>query len=56
MPLTHYRGIYGAARAAEESGNLKAARVYYEKLESLTAARDTELPELVHAREFLKKK
>jgi tetratricopeptide (TPR) repeat protein len=51
-----YRGIYGAARAAEASGNLKAARAYYEKLESLTADRDTERPELVHARAFLMKK
>ena len=51
-----YRGIYGAARAAEASGNLKAARDYYEKLESLTAGRDSERPELVHARAFLMKK
>jgi tetratricopeptide (TPR) repeat protein len=51
-----YRGVYGAARAAEASGNLKAARDYYEKLESLTADRDTERPELVHCRKFLMKK
>ena len=51
-----YRGIYGAARAAEASGNLKAARAYYEKLVSLTADRDTERPELVHARALLMKK
>lgn len=38
------------------SGNLKAARDYYEKLESLTADRDIERPELVHARAFLRKK
>ncbi len=51
-----YRGIYGAGRAAEASGNLKAARDYYEKLESLTAQRDTERPELIHAKTFLMKK
>jgi tetratricopeptide (TPR) repeat protein len=51
-----YRGIYGAASAAEASGNLKAARAYYEKLESLTTDRDTERPELVYARAFLMKK
>lgn len=45
-----------AARAAEASGNLKAARDYYEKLESLTVDRDIERPELVHARAFLRKK
>jgi tetratricopeptide (TPR) repeat protein len=51
-----YRGICGAALAAEASGNLKAARDYYEKLESLTSDSDTKRPELVHARAFLMKK
>ncbi|RPI36538.1 MAG: hypothetical protein EHM54_05500 [Nitrospiraceae bacterium] len=48
-----FRGVYGAARAAEASGNLKAAKDYYSKLQTLTANRDTERPELVHAKEFL---
>ncbi|MGH8646649.1 MAG: hypothetical protein ACREX4_20200, partial [Gammaproteobacteria bacterium] len=43
------RGIYGAARAAEASGNTGAARDYYTKLLTLTAERDTERPELVQA-------
>jgi len=48
-----FRGIYGAARAAEASGNRKAARDYYAKLQVLTVDRDAERPELVHARAFL---
>jgi len=48
-------GILGAARAAEASGNSKAARDYYAKLQTLTADRDTERPELSHAKAFLAK-
>lgn len=48
-----FRGISGAAAAAEASGNHKAAREYYEKLQALTAERDTERPELAHAKAFL---
>jgi len=48
-----FRGLYCAARAAETSGSREAARDYYTKLQTLTAARDTERPELVHAKEFL---
>jgi len=48
-----FRGIYGAARAAEATGNPRVAREYYAKLQSLTDARDTERPELAHARAFL---
>ena len=51
-----FRGIYGAARAAEASGNLEAARNYYAKLQTLTVNRDTERPELAQARAFLKRK
>jgi tetratricopeptide (TPR) repeat protein len=50
-----FRGIYGAARAAEGSGNRRAARDYYAKLLKLAANRDTERPELAQARAFLKK-
>ena len=49
-----FRGIYGAARAAEASGNLEAARDYYAKLQTLAVNRDTERPELAQARAFLK--
>ncbi len=48
-----FRGVYGAARAAEASGNRKAAKDYYAKLQILTADRDTERPELVHTKTFL---
>jgi tetratricopeptide (TPR) repeat protein len=48
-----FRGIYGAARAAEASGNRKAAKDYYGKLQTLTLDRDTERPELARAMAFL---
>src|SRR5262245_42748750 len=48
-----FRGIYGAARAAEASGNREAARNYYDKLQPLTVNRATERPELAHAKAFL---
>lgn len=48
-----FRGTYGAARAAEVSGNRQAARDYYAKLQSLTAHRDSERRELVHAKALL---
>jgi len=50
-----FRGIYGAARAAEASGNRKAARDYYTRLQTLAVNRDTERPELAQARAFLKR-
>lgn len=50
------RGMYGAGRAAEAAGNPKVAREYYAKLQTLTAARDTERPELAHARAFLSRR
>jgi len=48
-----FRGIYGAAHAAQVSGNRKAARGYYDRLRVLTADRDTERPEIIRARTFL---
>jgi tetratricopeptide (TPR) repeat protein len=48
-----FRGIYGAARAAEAAGNAKAAREYYAKLQALSADRDAERPELARAKAFL---
>ncbi|MFU8858433.1 MAG: hypothetical protein ACNA8S_15690 [Deferrisomatales bacterium] len=47
-----FRGIYGAARAAEEAGDRATARVYYERLQAL-ASSDAPRPELAHARAFL---
>jgi hypothetical protein len=51
--VNRFRGIYGAARAAEAAGNGKAAREYYAKLQSVSADRDTERPELAQAKVFL---
>ena len=48
-----FRATYGAARAAEAAGNRKAARDYYAKLQTLSADRDTQRPELVQAKAFL---
>jgi len=48
-----FRSIFGAARAVEAAGNLEVAREYYAKLQTLTAAHDTERPELAHAKAFL---
>jgi tetratricopeptide (TPR) repeat protein len=50
-----FRGVYGAARAAETSGSRKAARDYYARLQTLTINRDTERPELAQAKAFLKR-
>ena len=51
-----FRGIHGAARAAETSGNGKGARNYYTRLQTLAANRDTERPELAQAKAFLKRR
>jgi hypothetical protein len=51
-----FRAIYGAARAAAAAGNRTAAKDYYLQLQALTAARDSDRPELVQARQFLENK
>jgi hypothetical protein len=51
-----FRTVYGAARAAEAAGKREAAREYYAQLQTLTADRDTERPELSHAKAFLASK
>lgn len=51
-----FRAIYGAARAADAAGNRTAAKDYYLQLQALTAARDSDRPELVQARQFLENK
>jgi hypothetical protein len=48
-----FRGLYGAARAAQAAGNRQAAQGYYGKLQALAATRDSERPELLEARAFL---
>jgi hypothetical protein len=49
-----FRGLYGAVRAAEASGNREAARSYSAKLQALAAVRDTERPELAQVKALLK--
>ena len=55
--LKHYpnriRGFYGAAKAAETSGNRQKAAEYYKKLVALTAKADSEKKEVQQARAFL---
>jgi hypothetical protein len=48
-----FRGIYGAALAAEASGNASGARAHYARLQQLTAEREVERPELTRAKGFL---
>jgi len=48
-----YNGTYGAARAAELSGDLSKAKTYYAKLVTLCDKADTQRPELQQARTFL---
>jgi len=48
-----FRGIYGAARAAEVAGDRPLARDYYSKLQALAADSDSERPELAQARAFV---
>ena len=47
------RGLYGAAKAADASGNTKKAREYYEKLARLTKNADGDRPDLREAKQRL---
>ncbi len=51
-----FRGLYGAARAAELLGDTKKARTYYGKLLEVCEKADTERAELEQAKAFLAKK
>jgi tetratricopeptide (TPR) repeat protein len=51
-----FRGLYGAARAAAQLGDMAKAKTYYEKLVDLCRHADAERPELKEAKEFLAKK
>jgi len=51
-----FRGLYGAARAATQSGDIAKAKTYYEKLVVLSQNADTERPEIKEAKAFLSKK
>ena len=48
-----FRSIYGAALAAEASGNASGARAHYARLQQLTGEREVERPELTRAKAFL---
>lgn len=48
-----FRGIYGAAVAAEAAKDSETAKQYYEKLRSLTAEADTKRQEMKRANAFL---
>ncbi len=51
-----YRGVYGAAKAAQLSGDREKARSYYERLVVLCNKADTERPELAEAKTYLARK
>lgn len=48
-----FRGISGAARAAEAAGKREGARDYYARLQLIAADQDSERPELARARTFV---
>ena len=48
-----YRGLYGAARAAEAAGDRQKARGYFEKLVALAQHADSPRPEIAPAKAFL---
>jgi tetratricopeptide (TPR) repeat protein len=49
-----FRGLHGAAKAAQISGNREKARHYYAQLVSLCEGADTDRPEINEAKVFLK--
>jgi tetratricopeptide (TPR) repeat protein len=51
-----YRGLYGAARAAEAAGDRQKAEGYFTKFVSVSAKADTDRPEIAQAKTFLAKK
>ncbi len=51
-----FRGFYGAAKAAELSGDREKARAFYAKLVALCSHADSERPELLEAKAFVAKK
>ena len=48
-----FRSLFGAGRAAELSGDMGKAKVFYTKLMGICEKADTERPELREARAFL---
>ena len=50
-----FRGLYGAAKAAQTAGDREKARHYYERLVSLCERADTDRPEIKEAKAYLTK-
>jgi hypothetical protein len=50
-----FRGLFGAARAAELAGDRTKARTYYSQLVTLGEKADSERPEIRQAKTFLGK-
>jgi tetratricopeptide (TPR) repeat protein len=48
-----FRGLYSAARAAEASGNMAKARVWYDKFAQITAQGDFDVAQIQQAKIFL---
>jgi tetratricopeptide (TPR) repeat protein len=51
-----YRGLYGAARAAEAAGERQKAESYFAKLVKVAEKADSDRPEIAQAKMFLAKK
>ena len=51
-----FRGLFGAARAAAQSGAMAKAKTHYEKLVVLSQNADTEGPETREAKAYLSKR
>ncbi|HYJ17502.1 MAG TPA: hypothetical protein VE170_18545 [Candidatus Limnocylindria bacterium] len=50
-----FRGLYGAAKAAQTAGDREKARHYYQRLVSLCERADTDRPEIKEAKAYLTK-
>ena len=50
-----FRGLYGAAKAAQTAGDREKARHYYQRLVSLCERADTDRPEIKEAKGYLTK-
>ena len=50
-----FNGIYGAAIAAEQSGNQEKAKLYFDQLIELTKNSNCDRPELIEAKSYLSK-
>jgi tetratricopeptide (TPR) repeat protein len=50
-----FRGIYGAARAAEAAGDQAKAKVYYARLLDMTKTADSPRPELIQAKAYVRR-